>query len=182
LLALPLIMLGSRTGEGASSSTTERLESWSAALDLFIEHPLRGVGHAMFTGHHYLTAHNSYLLAAAEMGIVGLLLFVGLLYACGKTLGTALRFYPVGHAPPRRWATALLAAFGGLTVGMFFLSFTYHNVLWIFVGLCGAYYNVVQRAEEDFRIPLGRRDFAGIGGLALGVLVLLFAVTRLFPG
>ena len=181
LLAIPAIVLASRTGEGASSSTTERLESWAAALEMFRGHPVAGVGHAMFTAHHYLTAHNAYLLAAAEMGLVGLFLFLGLLYASGRILWSGVRYYDAVGSPPRAWAIALLAALGGLIVGMFFLSFTYHHVLWMFMGLCGAYYNVARHADPDFRVRLRAVDFAAIGGLVLGVLVLLLALTRFTP-
>ena len=75
LLALPLLLLGGRSGEEAVSSTLERMECWQEAIAMWREHPVLGVGLGQFVEHHYMTAHNSYLLAVAELGLPGMLLF-----------------------------------------------------------------------------------------------------------
>jgi hypothetical protein len=73
--ALPLLVLGGRSGIEAQHSTVERIECWVEALSIWRGHPLIGVGLGQFGEYHYLTAHNSYLLTLAELGPVGLLLF-----------------------------------------------------------------------------------------------------------
>jgi len=181
IVMVPTLVIGGRSGEGATSSTSERVDSWAAAIDMFRAHPLTGVGYGQFTEHHYLTAHNAFLLALAEMGLIGMFLFVGLLYCCGKILWTGLRFYSESGSHPRRTSIGLLAAFAGLAAGMVFLSFTYHHVLWMFVGLCGAYYSVARREEEQFRVAIGRRDVAAIAAISATVLVGLLIATRLLP-
>ena len=55
-------------------------------------------------------------------------------------------------------AMALAAAFAGLSVGVFFLSFTYHYVLWIYIGLSGALYSNVRKLDASFRVIFGWRD------------------------
>jgi len=63
VLAAPLLLLGGRSGEEASSSTLERLDCWSSALSIWRSHPILGVGLGQFTEYNDLTAHNSYLLS-----------------------------------------------------------------------------------------------------------------------
>ena len=149
VLALPLLLLGGRGGEDASSSTLERIDCWAEAISMFRSHPFLGVGFGQFTEHHYMTAHNSYLLAVAELGLPGMLLFGAMVYLSAKIPYAALRHMKHATAPEvlagadltRAWAIGLLAAFIGLAVGIFFLSFTYHYVLWIYLGLSGALYS-----------------------------------------
>lgn len=38
---------------------------------MLMSHPILGVGKGMFTDHHWLTAHNSFVLVLAELGLVG---------------------------------------------------------------------------------------------------------------
>jgi len=45
----------------------------------------------------------------------------------------------------------MLAAFAGIASGIFFLSWTYHFVLWLHFGLAGALYSVAKRRYWDYR-------------------------------
>ena len=51
------------------------------------------MGITQFVDHHFITAHNSYLLAVAEMGLPGQFLWLSTLYLSIKTFLTALRRY-----------------------------------------------------------------------------------------
>jgi O-antigen ligase len=77
------------------SSSQLRVDTWRAIVEVVTEHPLDGVG---FTGLGYVlpqtgsalgvavkdSAHNTYLRLLAEMGLLGLFLFVGLLWQCWR--------------------------------------------------------------------------------------------------
>ncbi len=85
----------SETSDGVSleSSAQIRVDTWRAIIKVVSEHPLDGVG---FAGLSYVlpaageelgvevkdSAHNTYLRFLGEMGVVGLLLFVVLLWRC----------------------------------------------------------------------------------------------------
>lgn len=66
---------------GIDSGGTGRAAAWKQALDVFEQHPLLGVGYR----HHeqYITAassaHEAYLATAADMGVIGLLLYLAFL-------------------------------------------------------------------------------------------------------
>jgi O-antigen ligase len=188
-LGLPLLFLGGRDGQEASRSTIERIECWAEALAMWREHPIMGVGLGQFGEHHYLTAHNSYLLPLAELGLPGMMLFGVIVYLSAKIPLAALHrasLRSAGSATGERGeraivpsAMALLAAFAGLAVGMFFLSFTYHYVLWIYVGLSGALYSAVRHHDPTFRVQLGRRDALLVTTANIAIIVLVFFYTRL---
>ena len=186
VLALPLLLLGGRGGEDASSSTLERMDCWAEAISMWRSHPVLGVGLGQFTEHHYMTAHNSYLLALAELGFPGMLLFGAVLYSSAKIPVAALRHLRGAVAPEiqagaeliRAWAVALIAAFIGLAVGIFFLSFTYHYVLWIYLGLSGALYSAVRKHDSTFRVRLSGVDLALITLANVAIIVFVFFYTR----
>lgn len=168
ILAVVLVMATGRSGENAEISTALRYEAWSQGLRMFEASPIFGVGARQFTEHHYLTAHNSFVLVLAEMGFVGMFLFMGTLYMSFKTLIVGLRelaFVP-GSAAVQTWGMALTASLCGIVFQSNTLSFAYHSVLWIFLGLVGAWYSAI-RYHADLRIRCGWKDLVAIAGLCV---------------
>ncbi len=182
LVALPVLMLaGSGARHDATSSTDERMETLYTGIDIFRSSPLYGVGEGQFTEYNYLTAHNSYVLAAAELGIVGFFLFASVLYISIKIPIEALRRYAgrPDAAVAATWAMALLALLAGLYVGSFFLSFTWHHVLWIHLGLSGALYSAIRTHDPEFTVRYGALDMVGVGAFCVILLPFLFVYLRL---
>jgi hypothetical protein len=178
VLALPLLVFGGRSG--AESSTMERTECWWVGLHLLVASPGFGVGSGQFLEHHHLTAHNSLILAAAELGLVGMLLWTSIVYLAVKIPIRALSS-PV--APIARcWALALLASLAGLIVGIVFLSYVYKDVLWIYVGLTGVLYHAIKRHDPGFEIGFGIRDLALLALIDGALLVALVGYTGLKLG
>ena len=170
LLAIPVLMLGGRSDAAAEISTANRYEAWAAGLDMFKHSPVYGVGARMFSDHHWLTAHNSFVLTLAEMGIVGMFLFVTLIYLSMKTLivGVMRLSRIPGTAAPQVWGMALLAAFSGIVFQINTLSFAYHSVLWLFFGLIGAWYSAVRHHMPELDIKIRVPDFFAISVLVFG--------------
>ena len=183
--ALPLLILGGRSGAEAESSTVERIDCWIEALSIWRSHPFIGVGLGQFGEYHYLTAHNSYLLTLAELGPLGLFLFSVIVYLSTKIPFSLLRRVrsaqdgaSSGLVVARPWAMALLAAFAGLAVGIFFLSFAYHYVLWIYVGLAGALYSAQKTHDPNFDVRFGWRDLAFVAAADVGIIVTVYLYTK----
>jgi hypothetical protein len=169
---VPMALLGGRSDE-ASDSTQERLGCACAGIKMFLSYPFTGVGYGQFTQHHNLTAHNAYVLAAAELGALGMLLFAVILYLSIKIPVVALRFdmgADVEARTTKALAMAMLAALSGGAVGIFFLSWTYHYVLWIHFGLSAALYSMVRARHPRFACRLTLAEGAI---LALGYAVFL---------
>jgi hypothetical protein len=183
-LGAPLLLLGGRSGAEASSSTMERLDCWAEAISIARSHPVIGVGLRQFGEYNDLTAHNSYLLTLSELGIPGMILFSVIVYVSAKIPIVVLRevtsdTVPEGAPVARPWATAMMAAFAGLGVGIFFLSFAYHYVLWIYIGLAGALYMSVRTHLPKFRIRFGWGDAALVAAIDVAVVSFTYLQTKL---
>jgi O-Antigen ligase len=188
VFAAPVLLFGGRTSNEAVTSGLERADCWAEALSIWRSHPLLGAGLGQFGRYHYLTAHNSYLLALAELGLPGMLLFSGLLYSAIKIPLIAwrqcLRAGSALSADSARvvvlpWAMAMVAALAGLSVGIFFLSFAYHYVLWIYVGLSGALYAAIVRHDPEFRVSFGLKDAAIVAAADFLVLLSVWVYVKL---
>ena len=184
LVSLPLLLLGGRQGEEAASSTLERVDCWAEAISMWRSHPLLGVGLGRFGEFHYMTAHNSYLLSLAELGLPGMFLFTTILWLSAKIPIRVLQVFPERYAErdgtllARRWSMALLAAFAGLAVGIFFLSFSYHYVLWIYFGLAGGLFAAVRQHAPAFNVKFGLWDLALVVAADFGIILTVYLYTR----
>ncbi|MCC6557020.1 MAG: O-antigen ligase family protein [Polyangiaceae bacterium] len=182
LFAAPLIMLGGRGSQEAADSANERTEILVEGLKIWRAFPLMGCGYRQFTEHHWLTAHNAYLLALAELGPFGLFAWTTMIYSTLKVSFTAMGRYArvtaAYAAPIRAWAMAILAGFCGMMIGIFFLSFTYHYVLWIYFGLSAAFYCAVRGTDPGFEVRIEGKDFKRIALLDLAIVLAIFAITK----
>jgi hypothetical protein len=184
--AVPMLMFGGRSGEEAEGSSQERLECWLTGIELWRSTPIWGVGKGLFTEYHFLTAHNAYVLAPAETGIVGMWLWTSIVYLSVKipamvlrrasqaAAGTVSAIAPVA----KTWALAMLAAMIGMVVGIFFLSFCYHYVLWIYFGLCGALYAAVRAHDPTFEVKISVRELLAVLVVDFGLIGVIYAYTR----
>jgi len=178
VLALPVMLLGGRGGEAADASTQQRYEAWATGFNLFRRSPVFGVGQGQFTDHHYLTAHNSFVLAAAELGFVGLFLFTAIVYLTFKSLIVGLirlRTVP-GAEVAQVWGLALLASMCGMMFQINTLSFTYHSVLWIFFAFVGAWSGAIRHHMPELQPKLTWRDMAIIAVVDLVYMLVVLPI------
>jgi len=180
-VGLPLYLLGGRSDKAADESTEERLACWSEALTMWREHPFTGVGAGQFTEHYYATAHHSYMLTLAELGPIGLLLWsAGIYFAFKVTLRAQVDLAKQPEATvARTWALALFASLVGLVIPSFFLTLTYHPVLWIYLGLVGALYGAIRKHEPTFHVPFGWRDLGLVAAIDVAIVVGTSVYTRI---
>ena len=176
--ALPVLLLSGRSGESADQSTQLRYEAWQAGLGMFHENPIFGVGPRQYAEHHFITAHNSYVLTLGELGLPGMFLFVTVIYISIKTLAAGLR--ELREVPGTRaaqvWGMALLASMIGATFQINTLSFAYHSALWILFGMAGAWYSAVRSHRPEFAIRMTARDLLIVAGIVVGYAFVVLPV------
>jgi hypothetical protein len=178
MIAVPVLLLGGRHDESAELSTAMRYDAWAAGIDMWHHSPIYGVGAHAFGDNYWMAAHNSYLLSLAELGIVGLTLFLTIIFLCFKTLFIGLR--ELAHIPGTRaatvWGMALLAALAGVVFQINTLSFLWHPVLWMMVGLVGAWYSCIRNHRPDLEIKVTGRDFTIVVAVALAYATVILPI------
>jgi putative inorganic carbon (HCO3(-)) transporter len=97
---LGMLALDFTGGRGISAADgADRLEAWANGLEMFKSAPLFGIGFNGFTDLYEITAHNSFVLCLAELGLLGSTLWVALLVTTtsglNRTIGVQKRWHPI---------------------------------------------------------------------------------------
>jgi O-antigen ligase len=184
LLAVPVMLLGGRDDASADMSTQERYEAWAKGLRMFQADPVFGVGSGQFGEHHYLTAHNSFVLALGEMGFLGLLFFVTIIYISVKSLVVGIRSLALIPAAQvaQVWGMALLGSLVAAIFSISTLSFAYKSVLWILFALVGAWTNCIRTHRPDFNVKITWRDLAFIVGGCIAFITVVLPIFLKWKG
>ncbi len=126
--------LMSGTDYNLSSTGDSRLAIWSNAIDLMIRRPILGVGIGQFstalgtlTDGPWKTAHNSFFQIGVELGVGGLIAFLGMIYFTFKTSLRGSRATFLSAAEQYRY-TVLRMALLGFCTGGFFVSHAYSPI------------------------------------------------------
>jgi hypothetical protein len=171
-----LLVLGPRmnTISPEEASSYGRLEAWVVGMGLLKSSPLFGVGFGDFMQYHFRTAHNSFVLCAAELGLFGLYPWIMLIWISIKNS----RFIEkeLMASGERDFAMYVYSSWMALLLfvgGALLLSRTYHPSLFVLIGVCGAISNVFIRRSEQRYALIEKRDFL------LGI-VITFASVVLF--
>jgi len=141
-------------GGGENETASGRLIVWPAARNAFEDHPVGGIGYGAFVETsidrmyetenttiggfkvHPEQVHNTFLGALAELGVVGLLLFVGLLVSTARALRrTANLARKADDHLVNGVANALVIGLVAWCIGAFFISAETARPIWIVVGL-----------------------------------------------
>ena len=179
LFAPPLILLGGRSGAEADDSSDERAEILREGFELLRRSKGLGLGVGGFSDASAIdmTAHNAYVLAAVEAGVVGLFLFGFALYLSVKVPVAVWLAGP--RSPEGRIAPALALSLVGLALGVAFLSWTYKDVLFLEMGASAALYSAVRARIPTFRVGLSLREALGVAVGLVGVLAIFYLAARI---
>lgn len=146
----------STQGLGSEGRGNGRLNIWLGASTAIKERPLIGLGYGAFEPKsnelllrtpgvdlttydlrpHGQPAHSAYIGTAAELGIPGLVLLLGILISALRALRrTAALARERGDEFGKRVANALVLSLGGWVIASVFLSSETSRILWIALGL-----------------------------------------------
>jgi O-antigen ligase len=166
--------------DASEQSAGDRIEAWYAGTRMFLTHPIFGVGAGNFLEYHQLTAHNSIMLAMAELGIFGFVPWFGMLWYAGRMLWILDR----RKSDDAREAGELEAA-NGLTgmaiavcVSSFFLSQTYKHILFMPAALIVARYIHVSTHFGGLPRFSAIRELPIYGLVAIGAIFGMWATTK----
>jgi O-antigen ligase len=185
---IPVVFAATRlsTMNAEEESAAGRVDAWYVALQLFREHPLFGVGYGLFADHNEITAHNSWMLVLAELGLPGYLLWFTLVGISLQMMWTVSRFRAAHERAEdansadadRALAAALLWSGGGMMAAAFFLSRSYSILMFLFWG-CAAGHYLGARRRTPVLPSLGLESLARRwAGFAIASIAVFFVLVR----
>jgi O-antigen ligase len=130
---------------GKDKSSEDRILSWSSGVDMLSSNPVFGVGYGNFEDNNpvdHLTAHNSFVLCFAELGVSGYFVWMGLVVLTLKSVASCTRPPSPQEADISQMATLLMAAMAGFFTCGWFLSRTYQSTLYFLLALCIACWHI----------------------------------------
>lgn len=189
LMAIPVLIavLPSRFFISNDASSQGRIEAWYEGYVMFKNHPVFGVGMDKFLDHHHKTAHNSWVLAYAELGFVGFYFWMLMIFS--GLFGTYYIYTKKFQTPELsvdrqklltseiKLAGATMLTFIAILSASFFLSRTYSVLIYILAGLSTASVIRIHRNFPEIKIP----SVAGkifVGSLAFIVFIALIVMFK----
>jgi hypothetical protein len=177
LCAAPVVMVSTRNAAEAAYSTLTRIWTYINGYHALWENPLFGVGFENYGRISFINAHNSFLLALTETGLLGGALFTLGAYLPLK-LALSVLLWPGAPsdradaeelAELRHLARTLLAMLVGVTACVFFLSLAF-DVLWLFpVAITAGFHRTVRERLPDLTLRLRAFEIVLVG--ILGALL-----------
>jgi O-antigen ligase len=144
----------------------KRLTEMGSAFHTFADHPLLGVGpghYAPFYSIRYQSdpdvafthideerrAHTLYFEMAAETGIIGLAIFLGIVVSLMSQLRSYGQRMSVQYPQLTSAAMGFFVAITGYLVAAVFLHLSFERYYWLLLALAGALVQVMRQIEED---------------------------------
>jgi len=148
LVGILVIFAVQTGGYRDDESAMGRIEAWVAGFAMMQAHPILGVGKGQFLEYFPRDAHNSYVRAGAELGVVGLYAFIGILF---------FSFMSLRHAPSetlhlkwRLYHSSLGSFLASFAVASLFSTRIYDVVFMTVVSLTGILGRLMsQEAQEE---------------------------------
>ncbi|MBU0467604.1 MAG: O-antigen ligase family protein [Candidatus Omnitrophica bacterium] len=171
-----LVFAPSRMSELSSSSGSgsSRLDLWYGGIQLFKQNPIFGRGYGMFMEQLPQVAHNSFVQAAAELGIVGLFLWIAILYSAIKGCWIVQDKCKAMES----YAIALQSSIVGFSAAAFFLTRTYNILLFILIALSGSLMHVYWEKDSTVKYDLTKKDLRNILIISIFSLFAVYCFIR----
>jgi O-antigen ligase len=191
LLAAVALSLGSRLAQmdPEEESAAGRIDAWIEGIGMLRHNPLFGVGYGNFTDYNPMTAHNTIVLAFAELGLLGYIVWLAIVGYSGYMLYWITyrardwavangRELPANFADEVEAARCLLVAALGFSVGAFFLSQSFKPLLYVICGLAmGRWLGVAQRIGPLPQLSF-LRDIKYWIAASIGSIVSIYALVK----
>jgi O-antigen ligase len=160
---------GGREFSSGEESAGSRIDAWYEGLQMLKSSPLFGVGYGNFLDHHHLTAHNSFVLCFAELGLVGYFFWMALIVLVYQGLSRVI-VKGDKDAEERKLAVLLRSSLVAFLTCSWFLSRTYQPTLFLMLGLATSVWYCWMKQAADKKERKARRELHW-GGLTIALMV-----------
>ena len=188
--------------EISADSGSGRMDLWAAGLQALKSHPVFGVGFGQLPDYIGLTAHNTIVVCAAELGLIGLYFWSLFLFPTlrnalalaspakvseGKPITPEKTLFPnqaakvevLDKAEINRLGRLMVLSFTGFLVAAWFLSRAFVMTLFLLGGMVEVIFEMaLQRGMIAPSLPMGRQLRYAVG-FTISLLVLTYVVLRI---
>lgn len=185
LCALPF--LAGRQGDIDLEEGTgqARIQLWSEGLhEIKSLNVFLGIGQGLYADAVGQVAHNSYVHAFVELGLLGGTLFFGCFFFVGLALYRIAKSSrrPMRNAELQRFAPFMAAIMAGWAVGVYSLSRCYVVPQYMIFGLAASYINLagIHMVPPRLLVVWDSRHVRQLIGGGIGLLILLFIFVKIF--
>jgi hypothetical protein len=184
-VVLPIVFLffaGRQTDFRIKGSTGQtRIELWAEGMVLLRTYPLFGVGSDLYDDHVGHVAHNSFIHAYTELGLLGGTLFLGIFYLTALALyRLGSTWYPVVDPELKRMRPYVLTIVACYTAGIMTLSCCYTIPTYTVIGLAAVYLRLAGASLPWPVLPANFRLVQHLGTISAGFLAMTYVYLRLF--
>ena len=174
-------VLGTVSAYKDDGSAMGRIEAWRGGFYLLRASPLLGVGYRNFMENWERAAHNSFVEVGTELGLIGLFVWIGLLYWSYKYLAAVIQDSDRSKAYQQKaYGKSLKAALFAYVIASFFASLGNYMLIYIFhsfAAVAGQLYLPEEKRKQISRIL--PKDLLAIGVIEIVVLCIWYISPRL---
>jgi len=178
-VALLLFMAPSRLGQFSTDEESAHIRTrlWGNAMDMFKENPILGIGGGRFIEENgrNMMAHSNFMQTLAEIGSIGIFIWVGLIYFSFKGLYWVYKLKTVPGTNEETFkslARALLVSMLGFNICTLFITMNI-DLFYLLIGLCAAAINIMNKEIKPIQMSFTFKDLIGISG-SITVLLLFY--------
>ncbi len=170
---------GDREISTHEASASGRLMAWGAGIGMLKSSPMFGVGYDAFQENHEQTAHNSFVLCFAELGLFGYFFWLGLIVYTLIELHHLIQTIPSTNDNQAllRCARLLRVTLVSFLVSAWFLSRTYIMTFYLLIGMAAAAITLLKREPAASSPPAGRGWKLTLA-LEAGSILAVYAMVR----
>lgn len=146
---------GRGTGDGDIDSTTRRYYLAQAGWKIFLTHPLFGIGignyfyeNRWYAPVHPGIAHCMYLEIMSELGAIGIILFLGIIFHTFKSLNRIIKANNIFSGYARGFYIGLV----GFLIAGIFLHAQQDRILWFLIFMSAALENIAFPKIEQQKV------------------------------
>jgi putative inorganic carbon (HCO3(-)) transporter len=174
---------GGRGFSAQEESAGDRILAWSEGLTMLRHQPLFGVGYNSFTDHHDRTAHNSFVLGFAELGLIGYFTWLALVVTAFRDVNQVANLPEEGaEVVSRPYAAMLRSSLLGFLTCAFFLSRTYAPPLFLLLALCVVTWRCAGDEVRNTKLLPAQRWVLATASLLVGSLALVYVMVLVKHG
>lgn len=149
-LVLPQLVLRiSGIGDAMAQGATGRFTAWQYALSMWFESPIWGKGLGSYFAAYGGVAHNTYLTILCETGLIGLILYSGVIFSSIKNCLSIKTVSRKLSSMESGFFRTIVVSLGGMCMMIGTISYEEVKLFWMACGILSAMYYAIKLQQGE---------------------------------